>query len=168
MFDKILNFIYDIKDLVISVAIISLLFFAVTWKINDTLNVDLMDPAHAGIVELVPEAPTTTEPITDPTTQPETTEAPTSSAAEATTEAPAASSGADTGKSVEFIVGEGEYGHTIAKNLQAAGLIPDSKAFVLRAAELGLDTKLMQGKFYLRTTDSVDTILKILTGGTRD
>lgn len=38
--DKIKNFLYDISDMILSLIIIALIFYAVSWKISDTLSPD--------------------------------------------------------------------------------------------------------------------------------
>lgn len=38
--DKIKNFLYDISDMILSLVIIALIFYAVSWKISDTLSPD--------------------------------------------------------------------------------------------------------------------------------
>lgn len=41
MIDKIKNFIFDIKNIVIVVAIIAVLVLSITWKIGNTMDIDL-------------------------------------------------------------------------------------------------------------------------------
>lgn len=162
------NFFFDIRDLVITIAIISLLVFSITWKINDTMNVDFADPLKSGAILINPES-TTEAPIVsvdpEPTTEEPTTEPENTEATEETETTEPTSSVADV--YIDFVVKEGEYGHTIAKNLVDSGLISDAREFVIRANELGLDTKLRQGKYKFKSSDSLDLIIKVLAGQSR-
>lgn len=194
MLRRIRNFLFDIKDLVIVVAIISVLFFAVTWKVNETLNVNfegsngvvVIDPGEttqpttpAPSDAKVPEPSTQTpNPTTSPNIAPPNTTAPNiappnTGAPQPTTAPPApateppVTAPAPQGESQLFIVSAGEYAQDIGANLQNAGFVDNATAFVARAIELGVDGKLLVGNFYLRYDDDMDTIIRILTGGSR-
>lgn len=149
MFEIIKNFIYDVKDLVIMLAIVSILVFSVTWKINDTLNVGTAE--NEPIVHIT-TPPAETTPVATATTTTSTTTTTTT-----TTQA----------EEVVFEVRSGEYGQTIASNLVAAGLISSVDEFLSRAAELGVDKSLREGVYTLKRSDDLDTILRLLSGGSR-
>lgn len=171
MFERIKDFLYDISDIVVSLLIIGMIFFAVSWKISDTLSVDINAPlSPIEAVEttegsiIVVETVETTEPIegtsegSDPN-DPSTTE----SSTEATTEpAPTQPAVLET-----FVVAEGELGYTIGKNLEAQGFVANRDEFVKRLIEMGYDSKLRAGSFKISKTDDLDTIIKILSGQKR-
>lgn len=171
MFEKIKDFLYDISDIFVSLLIIGMIFFAVSWKISDTLSVDVNAPISTT------EAVATTEgslivvsPI-DTTEQPQTTESAseepsTEPVTEATTE-PATQQPTQPAVLETFVVNEGELGYTIGENLQAQGFVADKNAFVKRLIEMGYDSKLRAGTFKISKTDDLDTIIKVLSGQRR-
>lgn len=171
MFEKIKDFLYDISDIFVSLLIIGMIFFAVSWKISDTLSIDVNAPVatteaaattEGSLIVVSPVDTTeavdttegesseaTTEPVTEPATQPVTQPATQPAALET------------------FIVGEGELGYTIGKNLEAQGFVSDKNAFVKRLIEMGYDSKLRAGTFKISKTDDLDTIIKVLSGQKR-
>ncbi len=152
MFEKIKDFLFDIRDIVIVIIIIAVLVFSVTWKIDDTMNIDLNKELTIG------------EPTTEATTEPTTFTTPSTTASTTTTTEPTT----EAFEWVNFVVSEGEYGQDIAKNLLEKGLIDDTHAFLVRANELGVDTKLHTGEYNFKTTDDLDTIINLLAGGSRE
>lgn len=181
MFEKIKDFLYDISDIFVSLIIIGVIFFAVSWKISDTLSVDINAPINSSTeTEATTDGPkivvTPVEPTDTSTTPGETTtaegatEATTQSPTEATTQAPTeAPTQASTQTPVLeiFVVGEGELGSTIGRNLESQGFVSDSDDFVKRLIEMGYDSKLHAGSYKISKTDSLDTIIKVLAGERR-
>lgn len=166
MFEKIKDFLYDISDIFVSLLIIGMIFFAVSWKISDTLSVDVNAPVTTteavatteGAIIVVTPIETTetvestdenpedsTEPVTEPATQPVT----------------------QTANLENFTVNDGELGYTIGVNLEAQGFISDKNAFVKRLIEMGYDSKLRSGTFKISKSDDLDTIIKVLSGQRR-
>lgn len=158
MFEKIKDFFYDISDIVLSLLIIAVIFYSVSWKISDTLSVDMNapettvegeeSPTEAPIIIVTPENPDdesveTTEPTTVPETEPP-------------TEAPL--------ELVTFTVPEGSSGYSIGEKLQSEGFIGDVNSFVKRLVEMGYDNKLRAGDFRLSKSDDMDTLIKVLAG----
>lgn len=170
MFEKIKDFLYDISDVVVSLLIIGVIFYAVSWKISDTLSVDINEP-----VVIAPTEPTTsTGIVVTPVNpdDPDTSENPDSTDVESTTEAtteavtePATQPAALTLEN--FTIEEGQLGYTIGKNLEAKGFVADKDEFVKRLIEMGYDSKLRAGTFKISKSDSLDTIIKILAGEKR-
>lgn len=162
MFEKIKDFLYDISDIVLSLIIIGLIFFAVSWKISDTLSMDVEAPTDS-VIETTTGSQISVTPVetTEATVESteETTEATTEPTTEAATEAP---------KLENFVVAEGELGYTIGKNLESQGFVADSDEFVKRLIEMGYDSKLRAGTFKISKTDSLDTIIKVLAGQGRN
>ncbi|MDO4754342.1 MAG: hypothetical protein Q4A41_04995 [Bacillota bacterium] len=157
MFEKIKDILFDIRDFIIVIAIISVLVFSVTWKIGETLDVDIDNKVVVNIESTVPP--------TQPTTVPPTTPVPTG-----TTEVSTTTTTTTTTKSsvIRFQVREGEFGQDIAANLLSLGLIESTDAFLVKAHEMGVDTSLRTGVYELRTDDDLETILKLLSGGSRE
>lgn len=164
MFERLKNFIYDISDIVIALLIIGVLFFSVSWKINNTLNIDLSHTDNRDVVVINPTTEIPTSTMAETTTEEFISE-------ETTTEAPIPSTttaSADLSEEyISFQISEGQLGHTIAQNLKNQGLISNVNEFVRRAFEMGVDSKLQIGTFKLKKTDDLDTILRILSGGRR-
>lgn len=162
MFEKIKDFLYDISDIVLSLIIIGLIFFAVSWKISDTLSMDVEAPTDS-VIETTTGSQISVTPVetTEATVESteETTEATTEPTTEAATEAP---------KLENFVVAEGELGYTIGKNLESQGFVADSDEFVKRLIEMGYDSKLRAGTFKISKTESLDTIIKVLAGQGRN
>jgi hypothetical protein len=156
MFEKIKDFFYDISDIVLSLFIIALIFYAVSWKISSTLNVDLSSAEGGNII-------VSTEATTETSTEQPTTDAEDTTEAETTTQA---STEATTAALVleDFIIEAGATGYSIGEDLLAQGYIDDVNAFIRRLTELGYDSKLRAGTFRLSQTDDLDTIIEILAG----
>lgn len=178
MFDKIKDFLYDISDIFVSLLIIGVIFFAVSWKISDTLSVDINAPVsptseavettEASIIVTPVEPETTTDPDAETSTE-STTEAVSQPATEATTEAAtqAATQAPQNLVLENFVVSDGELGYTIGENLEAQGFVYDADDFVQRLIEMGYDSKLRAGTFKLDKRDSLDVIIKVLAGEKR-
>ncbi len=175
MFDKIKDFLYDISDIFVSLLIIGVIFFAVSWKISDTLSVDINAPVspttesvettEASIVVTPveptnPDGETSTEATTEAVSQPA-TEATTEAATQAATQAP------QNLVLENFVVSDGELGYTIGENLEAQGFVHDADDFVQRLIEMGYDSKLRAGTFKLDKRDSLDVIIRVLAGEKR-
>lgn len=150
MFEKIKDFFFDIRDIIIVIAIISGLIFSVTWKIGDTMNVDMENQ----VVVKTGEEETTTAPSTTPSTT--LTTATTVTTTTTTRE-----------ETIVFHVRDGEYGQDIARNLLDVGLISNTDEFLIMAKEMGVDTSLQTGSYELKRTDDLETIIKLLSGGSR-
>lgn len=170
MFEKIKDFLYDISDIFLSLLIIGLIFFAVSWKISDTLSIDIDGPSttveseettEGTSIVVTPVTPTeaTIETSEGETSVGETTE----STTEASTEAPTQPT-TQAGVLENFVVNDGELGNTIGKHLEEQGFVNSSNDFVKRLIEMGFDSKLRAGTFKISKADSLDTIIKVLAG----
>ena len=175
MFEKIKDFLYDISDIFVSLLIIGVIFFAVSWKISDTLSVDINAPlapttesvqtTEASIV-VTPIDPETTSEQSPETSTEVTTEAVTEPVTEAVTQ-PATQAPIQNLVLENFVVSDGELGYTIGKNLEAQGFVHDADDFVQRLIQMGYDSKLRAGTFKLDKRDSLDVIIKVLAGEKR-
>ncbi len=167
MFERIKDFFYDISDIFVSLLIIAVIFISVSWKISETLSVDIgadapnpgdiviIDPTPEPDVPELPETPEPTEPIEElPDSEDPVTETP------EPTPPPAA-------VMEDFIVPDGATGYRIGQDLLAAGFIDDVNTFVSRLIALEKDSKLRSGTFKLSKADDLDTIIRILAGERR-
>jgi len=171
MFEKIKDFLYDISDIFVSLLIIGVIFFAVSWKISDTLSVDINAPlspttettqtTEATIV-VTPVDPETSTELNSETSTEATTEAVTEPTSETATQAPVQNLILE-----NFVVSDGELGYTIGQNLEAQGFVNDADDFVQRLIQMGYDSKLRAGTFKLDKRDSLDVIIKVLSGEKR-
>ena len=76
------------------------------------------------------------------------------------------SEGVQGGKEVTFEIKQGEGLNTIAENLKEQGIIKNKIAFVLKAKNLGVASKLRYGTFVLNEGAGIDTIIdQLLSGG---
>lgn len=171
MFEKIKDFLYDISDIFVSLLIIGMIFFAVSWKISDTLSVDVNAPVvtteavattEGSLIVVTPVETNETIDTTEDENVEVTTEAATEPATQPVTQPTTQPAALET-----FIVSEGELGYTIGKNLEAQGFVADKNAFVKRLIEMGYDSKLRAGSFKISKTDDLDTIIKVLSGQKR-
>ncbi|OJV66390.1 MAG: hypothetical protein BGO41_02875 [Clostridiales bacterium 38-18] len=166
MFEKIKDFLYDISDIVLSLLIIGLIFFAVSWKISDTLSMDV-DPPTDSAIETTTGSPISVTPVESTDASIESTEESTEATTEATTE-PTTEAATEAPKLENFVVADGELGYTIGKNLESQGFVADSDDFVKRLIEMGYDSKLRSGTYKISKSDSLDTIIKVLAGQGRN
>lgn len=194
MIEKIKDILYDLSDIVVSLIIIAVIFVSVSWKISDTLDVDLKETLTKPSVETETDPPVTviipeidpngisnnaTNPTgenTGPTSDPATNTPGSTDTSGDTTPPSDPTSGAtsepktDTttpatpGVLVAFEVPEGATGYSIGKKLVSEGYVDDVDTFVNRLVALKLDNKLRAGTFKLSKSDSLDVIIKVLAG----
>lgn len=163
MFEKIKDFFYDISDIFVSLLIIAMIFVSVSWKISDTLSIDIDAPITSEIdqeqvddppvIIVTPEVPE--EPVDE-------TPAPEDPVVEGEDPAPEAPLDLKT-----FTVSEGSTGYSIGQKLQSEGYIDDVNSFVKRLIEMGYDSKLRAGDFKISMNDDLDTLIKVLAGQRR-
>lgn len=172
MIDKIKNFLYDISDMLLSLLIIALIFYAVSWKISDTLSPDTEQNKNDIIkAENQPkkpietpkaetEAPKETE-VPKETVPPKETEKPKE------TDKPAKDDSKETttpGEMVTFTIAPGSSGYAIGKSLMEKGFVENADEFTKRIIELGVDNQLKAGDFKLAKGDALDTVINVLIG----
>lgn len=181
MLEKIKDILYDVSDIVVSLVIVALIFFVVSWKISDSLAFDVTIPEQnpqtqvAGqdpnIVEIaeVPDVETTpsegSSGETEPTTPSET--APTEAASETTPSTDAKPGGTQVnlvGVTKEIEIKSGSSGYSIGKLLATEGMVADTNTFIKRVEELGLGAKLRSGTFTLSSDMSLDEIIYKISG----
>jgi len=181
MLEKIKDILYDVSDIVVSLVIVALIFFVVSWKISDSLAFDVTIPEDKAPTETATQDPNIVE-ITDVTeteTPADTTETETGTETANTEETPSGestetepSSDAKPGGTQVNLVGvtkeieikSGSSGYSIGKLLATEGLVADTQTFIKRVEELGLGAKLRSGTFTLSTDMSLDEIIYKISG----
>ncbi|MCH4890386.1 endolytic transglycosylase MltG [Acidaminobacter sp. JC074] len=165
--EKVKDFLYDISDFVFSLLIIAIIFFVVSFKLTDTMQVhffsnlgrdtavDMTDATQPSLDDLDGEVVTTPEvtPVEEETLPEETVTDPVE-------ETPVVVEI----KEVEFEIAPGSPGFKIATNLESAGLIDDVDVFIQTLDDLNLGNKLRAGTFKLNTGMTVEEIIKALAG----
>lgn len=160
MFEKIKDFFYDISDIFVSLLIIALIFVSVSWKISDTLSIDIDAPiASVTDQEQVDDPPVIVVTPEEPVDETPTTEDPEVVEENPTVEAPL--------DLKTFTVSEGSTGYSIGQKLQSEGYIDDVNSFIKRLIEMGYDSKLRAGDFKISMSDDLDTMIKVLAGQRR-
>ncbi len=191
MIEKIKDILYDLSDIVVSLIIIAVIFVSVSWKISDTLDVNLKETLANPTVEAEVDPPVTviipeinpngiSDEATDPTSEnsnptdstgdssentpePAADTTPPSDATPSTPSEPETNS-TPSGALISFEVPEGATGYSIGKKLVSEGYVDDVDTFVNRLVALKLDNKLRAGTFELSKSDSLDVIIKVLAG----
>lgn len=158
--EKIKDFLYDMSDVVISLMIVAVIFYVVSWKLNESMPVEF-NFGEAVTTEGTDstDSPPTEFPSEDTVNRPieETTEVPTDVVA--TTEAPVSPPTA-TGQKITITIPSGATGFSIAKALKEKGLIKDVNAFIKHVEALKLGNKLTAGTFNLTTDMTEEQIIK--------
>lgn len=172
MIDKIKNFLYDISDMLLSLFIIALIFYAVSWKISDTLSPDTVQNKK-DIVK------TENQPIKPVETPKSETESPTKAETPAETETPVeteipketdkpakedSKESTTPGEMLTFTIAPGSSGYAIGKSLMDQGFVENADEFTKRIIELGVDNQLKAGDFKLAKGDPLDTVINVLIG----
>lgn len=177
MFEKLKDILYDLNDIFISIILISVIFLAVSWKLDDSLafsfssendlpvieNEELIsDNGNSEELEVVVITPINEETSSDDnlneTTDPGAIDTPT---VEPSTETPAIDVKPKTEKT--FVVNSGTTGYQISLDLESQGFVDSSSDFLVRLEERGLGFKLQSGDFTLYTSDTIDDIINVLT-----
>lgn len=161
--NKIKDFLYDVSDLFLSLLIIGIIFFVVSWKLTDTMAMSWFSNINDSSIENLEfeESSTPDTSILPPVTE----EIDTSTEITEVTEV----EDSETKEIVEirdvlFIIEPGSAGYKIAKQLKEEELITDTDEFINTLGELGLGSKLRAGTFKLNTGMNMVEIINKLTG----
>lgn len=167
MIDKLKDLIYDMSDVILSLLIIGMIFFVVSWKISDSMAFEIAVPDKpAQSVEL----PDTEVAVLSPSEEAAQTETNLPASEEAGSSEAKPEGGDITVieepavQEITFEIKKGATGYSISKQLKELGLIEDTSAFLSRLDELELSNKLRQGTFTLKTDMSTDDIIYKLSG----
>ncbi len=159
--EKLKDILYDMSDVIISLFIIAVIFAVVSWKLNDAMPLDSTFFAAEetttettalsteSTVDIVMTEATSETDQSDQQTTVATTIAPTTAAAVV---------------NKTITIRSGSSGNAIAKQLQQAGIIADSKEFLKVVDKLGVATRLQVGTFTLSSNMSYEEIARILSG----
>ena len=182
MLEKIKDILYDVSDIVLSLIIVALIFFVVSWKISDSLAFDITIPEKKDIAQGSNEDPNIIDieeandddaVITEETGSDlgQTDGTDTSSNSDAgsgnTTSSDAKPGGTQVnlvGQEKTIVIESGSSGYSIGTLLEEEGLVPDTQTFIKRVEELGLGAKLRSGTFDLSTDMSLDEVIYKISG----
>ncbi|TFZ40707.1 hypothetical protein E4100_03890 [Soehngenia longivitae] len=148
--DKLKDILYDSIDYIIMIGIVVVVILVIGWR---------LDILFTG--SDVAEVPTNevSEPITN-----EVEPKPDDTSGNQSNESPETPSNENAGSTeVQVIIPDGSLPNEIGKILQESGVIEDSNAFVNKAVELGLDTKLRSGSYSLNTNQTIEEIVLIIS-----
>ena len=148
--DKLKDILYDSIDYIIMIGIVVVVILVIGWR---------LDILFTG--SDVAEVPTNevSEPITN-----EVEPKPDDTSGNQSNESPETPSNENAGSTeVQVIIPDGSLPNEIGKILQESGVIEDSKEFVNKAVELGLDTKLRSGSYSLNTNQTIEEIVLIIS-----
>lgn len=194
MLEKVKDFFYDISDVLLSIVIIAVMFYTISWKLSDTMsytphfNLPFMSSESEANEPPAIEPDDTTHiavdndsaviggntdavddgEVIDMTPIDNTTSEPPDNTSE-TTSSEAAKPESDsinviTSKEISFIVPSGMLASKIIQKLEDEGLVDDKTAFTQRLSERKLDSKLRSGTFQLSSDMTYDQIINKLTG----
>lgn len=182
MLEKIKDILYDVSDIVLSLIIVALIFFVVSWKISDSLAFDITIPEKTDIAEGIGQDPNIidieeagdddsviTEETGSEAGQTEGADPATGGDTESTgsTSTDAKPGGTQVnlvGQEKTIVIESGSSGYSIGTLLEEEGLVPDTQTFIKRVEELGLGAKLRSGTFDLSTDMSLDEIIYKISG----
>lgn len=181
MLEKIKDILYDVSDIVLSLIIVALIFFVVSWKISDSLAFDItipektdiaqgndQDPNIIDIEEASDEGTVISEESGSETGQTDGSDTSTTPTGEDTSSSSDAKPGGTqvnlVGQEKTIVIESGSSGYSIGTLLEEEGLVPDTQTFIKRVEELGLGAKLRSGTFDLSTDMSLDEIIYKISG----
>lgn len=159
--ERIKDFFFDLSDVLISLIIVAVIFFVISWKLTETMpmSFSLFEPSDDNVSPPISESIRPTEPVS--IVVQETTEVPTESASDIqpTTTPPTLPV-----KRVTIEIPSGSSGDAIAKILKNSGLVDNISAFNRTVESLALGNKLRAGSFTLSTDMSLETIARRIAG----
>lgn len=187
MLEKVKDLFYDISDILLSILIIAVMFYTISWKLSDTMSytpnlnlpflssqaeeapiptVEADESTHVAVDEKSPSVEDATNPVTDEGEVIDMAPDPEETAPTPQEEAKPESESINvlTVKEVSFIVPSGTVAYKIIQQLEDQGLIDDKSAFTTRLSERKLDSKLRSGTFQLSSDMTYDQIINKLTG----
>lgn len=164
MFEKIKDFLYDISDMVLSIIIIGLIFYSVSWKISDTLSPDLDVSSRPVLTDettpvvVIPDPDDAFDETPDDEQTPDETP---DDDHEVEVETPVVE---EPLVFERFVVETGSSSYAIGQQLERQGFITNVNDFTKRILERGVDRSLRAGEFQLSKSDDLDIIIDVLTG----
>lgn len=184
--ERVKDFLFDLSDIAISLVIVAVIFFVVSWKLNETMPMSFAIPdtkpeiAKEADVAVKPQNSEGVQAATESTMVPVTTQAESEAVAEPNTKAeplttiakpvttarpvqPTTQVSTPT-KRITIEIPSGSTGDAIAKILRNSGLIDDISAFNKTVEDLGLGNKLRAGSFTLSTDMTIETLARRIAG----
>lgn len=189
MLEKVKDFFYDTSDVMLSIVIIAIMFYTISWKLSDTLSytpsfdlpfmtseanspeLPVATPIDGIQVAINEDSPTVSEPTTPVDGEvidmtpvevetPEAVQPVVPEAAKPKNE----TINVIKLKEISFVVPSGMLASSIIQKLLDEGLIQNKSEFTKRLSERKLDSKLRSGTFKLSTDMTYDQIINKLTG----
>jgi len=148
--DKLKDILYDSIDYIIMIGIVVVVILVIGWRLDILFTGS--DVAEVPTNEVSEPIANEVEPKPDDTSGNQSNESP---------ETPSNENAGST--EVQVTIPDGSLPNEIGKILQESGVIEDSKEFVNKAVELGLDTKLRSGSYSLNTNQSIEEIVLIIS-----
>ncbi|SHJ84846.1 MltG/YceG/YrrL family protein [Paramaledivibacter caminithermalis] len=178
MFEKIKDFFYDFSDTLLSLFIILVMGFVITWKLSGAMSIPIFNTINNPSIKILEENPKNIEiNISDGKTndkshgnntetnsnvsQENSNQDTTNSSTNSNTENKAVHIKAE---NIDIQIPKGTSGIGIANILKEKGLIDDTSKFLNRVEELELAPKLRYGEFSIKSNSSIDEMITIITG----
>lgn len=165
MTERLRDFIYDCSDIILTLLIIGCMFLVISWKVTDIMGISLYPESdktslsadynldNGNLIEENNEAVESSEDDLIIIEESESVSTSNESVVQIAEEI----------KEVTIDIPKGTFGVGVAKILLEKGLIDSSSEFISRIEELGLAPKLKFGTFTLKSNNSIDEIIHILT-----
>ncbi|TJX65162.1 endolytic transglycosylase MltG [Soehngenia saccharolytica] len=149
-FDKLKDILYDSIDYIIMIGIVAVVILVIGWRLDILFtDSDVSELPTNEVSELIDneEEPKPDDKNNSPSN-----------------ELPETPSNVDPEvREVQVNIPDGSLPSDIGKILQENGLVENSKDFVAKAVELGLDTKLRSGNYSLNSGQSIEEIVLIIS-----
>ncbi len=187
MLEKFYDLCYDLSDILLSLLIIAVIFFVVSWKISDSLELNTLDGMPSTIHSNAnPETEFsenddltnknndyTNDVANNSQNEISTNNNPTNDDNTVVVDIPEVTNNPQTNSSNNytptvatgnktFTINSGDTGSKIAEQLYKEGLIPSKSEFLSRLEERGLSSNLQIGTYTLSNNMSVDEIINKL------
>lgn len=172
--EKLKDFFYDCSDALLSLFIILVMVLVITWKLSGAMSIPLFnntnDDVHIINTEnqqandnknAIPDNTDKSNPSHEEINQQAQAEEPVTPSDDIEVIQVEA-------EDIEVEIPKGSTGSGIAKILQSEGLIESTSDFINRVEELGLGPKLRFGTFTIKSNSSLDEIISIITGTSRN
>ena len=165
MIEKIKDYLYDISDVLLSLIIIAVMVFSISYIMTDAFKINIFSGGEErDISSIVPEnAGSKKEEVTETDDGADEAE-PEETDAEETPDTETATEEGEVVTAVKVSIPEGSMPQTFARKLSDAGLIDSTGDFIDRIVERGVDTKLRPGDYTFGMNVTIDEIIDKLIG----
>lgn len=167
MIEKLKDFFYDCSDTLLSLLILLVMVFVITWKLSGAMSIPLFahskDTYEPEITIPIEENVSNNEndSISKEQSQEEYQESTNQDPIESNEEVEVVNI---EGEDITVEIPKGTVGNGIAMILKEKGLIKNTSEFISRVEELKLSPKLRYGTFTIKSNSSIDEIITVITG----